>query len=494
MVNCNPETVSTDYDISDRLYFEPLTLEDVLSVVRRENPKGIIVQFGGQTPLNIARNLADSGVNILGTSIDAIAMAEDRKKFSSMLEKLGLNQPRNSSATELDEALKLASKIGYPVLMRPSFVLGGAKMEVIHDEPMLVQYWQQLVEYCMNTDVHIDSTHPILIDRFLENAIEVDVDAICDGSDVYIAGIMEHIEQAGIHSGDSSCVLPPFSLENDIISEIEEATTKLALELKIKGLMNIQFAIKDKEVFILEVNPRASRTVPFVSKVTGIPVAKMATKVMLGATIDDLGLKKRVDPEYVGVKTSVFPWTRFPGTDIITGPEMKSTGEVMGIGDSFPQAYAKSLIGAGMKLPLSGTVFISLRKEDKEHVAKLAQDLYQMGFEIIATDGTALLILENKIPVRTIRKIYEGESPDILDLMEDNQVQMIINTPSNKTPLSDEISIRTNAVIRNIPLITTVSAAKAVIRAIKKMREDGDLPVKALQDFHRTVGIEYHMK
>lgn len=487
MINCNPETVSTDYDTSDRLYFEPLTLEDVLSVIRREKPSGVIVQFGGQTPLNIAASLEKAGVNIVGTSVNSIALAEDRKQFSVLLDKLKLKQTQNATSTNLDDALKHADKIGYPVLMRPSFVLGGAKMEVVSDEKSLRKYWTELIEYCANADVIISDDRPILIDKFLESAIEIDVDAICDGRDVYVAAIMEHIEEAGIHSGDSSCVLPPISLSPETIDELRESTRKLAIELKVIGLMNIQYAIKDNDIYILEVNPRASRTVPFVSKVTSIPVAKMATRVILGDSLEQLGLKGNPVMHHVGVKSSVFPWTRFPGTDAILGPEMKSTGEVMGIDTSFPMAFAKSQLAVGIKMPLSGKAFLSVRDSDKTSIHGIAQQLHEMGFHLIATEGTAKLILENQIPVEVIRKIYEGESPNIIDNMTSGDVQLIINTPSVKTPMRDEVAMRAYATTHNIPLITTMSGAKATIEAIRILKKTKNIPVKSLQEYHKEV-------
>ncbi|MCD6218397.1 carbamoyl-phosphate synthase large subunit [bacterium] len=487
MINCNPETVSTDYDTSDRLYFEPLTLEDVLSVIRREKPKGVIVQFGGQTPLNIAHRLEQAGVKILGTSVKSIARAEDREQFSALLDKLKLRQTPNATSANLEKALEHAERIGYPVLMRPSFVLGGAKMEVVSNAGMLRQYWTELIQYCGNADVNISDDRPILIDKFLESAIEIDVDAICDGHDVYIAGIMEHIEEAGIHSGDSSCVLPPITLSPETIDELRESTRKLAIELNIIGLMNMQYAIKDNEIYVLEVNPRASRTVPFVSKVTSIPVAKMAARVILGDSLERLGLKGNPVMHHVGVKSPVFPWTRFPGTDTILGPEMKSTGEVMGIDTSFPMAFAKSQLAVGIKIPLSGKAFLSVRDSDKPRIHEIARQLYEIGFHLVATDGTARFILENQIPVETIRKIYEGESPNIIDNIFSGDVQLIINTPSEKTPLLDEVSIRTNATSHNIPLFTTMSGARAIIEAIRELKKTKNISVTSLQEFHKAV-------
>ncbi len=484
MMNCNPETVSTDYDTSDRLYFDPLTVEDVLSVVKLEKPIGLIVQFGGQTPLNISQALVDAGVTILGTSVASIARAEDREQFSAMLDKLGLKQTPNSIAVELDEALARAEEIGYPVLMRPSFVLGGAKMEVVYDAAMLRKYWEELIIYCTKADVHISPSRPILIDKFLQDAIEVDVDALGDTRDVYIAGIMEHIEEAGVHSGDSACSLPPFSLSVQMIRELEDATRKLALELQVKGLMNVQYAIKDNTLYVLEVNPRASRTVPFVSKVTGVPVAKMATKVMLGKSISELGLgRKYADLNHVGVKESVFPWTRFPGTDAVLGPEMKSTGEVMGIARDFATAFGKSQFGAGVRLPVAGTVFLSVKRDDRPHLEEIARTFHELGFHLIATRGTAQAIRRFQIPVEIIKKVSEGR-PNVVDQMINNSVHLIINTPSGKTPRQDEVSIRTTAVNRGVPLVTTMNGARAFAEAIRQLKNTSAILVGSLQGYH----------
>jgi carbamoyl-phosphate synthase large subunit len=437
--------------------------------------------------LNISQRLEQAGVKILGTSVKSIARAEDREQFSALLDKVKLRQTPNATSTNLEDALGHADKIGYPVLMRPSFVLGGAKMEVISNADLLRQYWTELIQYCGNADVSISDGRPILIDKFLESAIEIDVDAICDGQDVYIAGIMEHIEEAGIHSGDSSCVLPPINLSPETIDELRESTRKLAVELQVIGLMNIQYAIKDNEIYVLEVNPRASRTVPFVSKVTSIPVAKMATRVILGESLKQLGLKGNPVLHHVGVKSSVFPWTRFPGTDAILGPEMKSTGEGMGIDTSFPMAFAKSQLAVGIKIPLSGKAFLSVRDSDKPRIHEIARQLYEIGFYLVATEGTARFILENQIPVEIIRKIYEGESPNIIDNIISGDVQLIINTPSEKTPLLDEVSMRTNATSHNIPLFTTMSGARAIIEAIRELKKTKNISVTSLQEFHKAV-------
>ncbi|MCL2000352.1 MAG: carbamoyl-phosphate synthase large subunit [Planctomycetes bacterium] len=499
IINCNPETVSTDFDTSDRLYFEPLTLEDTLEVVNREKPKGVIIQFGGQTPLNISRALMEAGAPILGTPVEAIERASDRGRFAELLRKLGLRQTRNAVAHALDSVLAKAEEIGYPVLMRPSFVLGGAKMEIIYDAAMLRKYWDELLMYCTKADVSIGPKRPVLIDGFLENATEVDVDVISDGKGVYIAGIMEHIEQAGIHSGDSACSLPPYSLSVDVRAELEEATVKLALELGVKGLMNVQFAIKDGEVFVLEVNPRASRTVPFVSKVTGVPIAKYATMTMLGKNLAELGLDRRAnDPAFFGVKEVVFPFTRFqlphaamsesgiPLTmvDSILGPEMKSTGEVMGIDRNLDLAFAKSQLGAGSKVPLAGTAFISVKAADHINLEHIVRMLYDLGFNLVATRGTAIAIRQWGISVELIRKVSEGRR-HVVDMMVDKRVHLVINTPSGKTPRKDEMVIRTNAIARGIPLITTVEGARAFVNAMRQLKNEGGLTVQALQDYHR---------
>ncbi|MBN1256612.1 MAG: carbamoyl-phosphate synthase large subunit [Planctomycetes bacterium] len=481
MVNCNPETVSTDYDTSDRLFFEPLTVEDVLAIIRREEPEGLIVQFGGQTPLNIAAALQAEGAQIFGTPVEAIARAEDRAQFKAMLQKLKIQQAPNATSITLAGALKHAAEISYPVIMRPSFVLGGAKMEIVYDEAGLCKYWEELLEYCTKADMNIDEDRPILIDKYLEDAVEVDVDAISDTKEVYVAAIMEHIEQAGIHSGDSACALPPFSLSKKLIAQLEDATTKLALELGVCGLMNVQYAIKDETIYVLEVNPRASRTVPYVSKVTGVPVAKMATKVMLGKTLKELGLKKRPAFSHIGVKEAVLPFNRFPGVDCVLGPEMKSTGEVMGIDDDFGLAYAKSQIGAGMKMPTQGVAFLSVKDVDKKFLPEIANHLQNLGFGIISTTGTHECLKEHGIASRLLKKVSEGR-PNIVDLMIDGMVQLVINTPSGKNPKLDEISIRTTAMERSIPLVTTVRAAKAVCQGIEAL-QSGTLKVKSLQEY-----------
>lgn len=476
MVNCNPETVSTDYDTSDKLYFEPITVEDVLNIVAKEQPVGVIVQFGGQTPLNLAIPLRRAGVNILGTSAEYIDVAEDRKLFKQMLEKLELLQPESGTAFNFKEAKEVAARIGYPVLIRPSYVLGGRAMEIVYDESNLEKF--------IAAAAKVSGEHPVLIDKFLEDAIEVDVDMIGDGSDFVIGGIMEHIEEAGIHSGDSAMALPPYTLSEDILSRIRNATCRMGRELNVKGLMNVQFAVKDDRVYVLEVNPRASRTVPFVSKVIGIPLANLATKIMMGRTLKDLGFNKEIIPRHVAVKESVFPFSRFPGVDIILGPEMKSTGEVMGIDDDFGSAYIKSQIAAGQKIPLKGNVFISVRDKDKRAVLMIAKQLHSLGFNIFATQGTSGALKKSGIPVTTLSKIAEGR-PNVLDLMKDGKIQMVINTPSGRTPRQDEVKIRSHVVLYNIPYTTTISGAQATVNGISTLLKKG-LSVKSLQEYQKS--------
>ncbi|MFA5356275.1 MAG: carbamoyl-phosphate synthase large subunit [Candidatus Omnitrophota bacterium] len=478
MVNCNPETVSTDYDTSDRLYFEPLTQEDILNIIDLEKPAGVIVQFGGQTPLNLAVPLRKAGVNILGTSADNIDIAEDRKRFKEMLNKLNLLQPDNGTAFNFQEAKEAAKKIGYPVLVRPSYVLGGRAMEIVYDESTLERFIKEAAE--------VSGEHPVLIDKFLEDAIEVDVDTIGDGETFVIGGIMEHIEEAGIHSGDSAMALPPYTLSQEILDKVREATYKMAKELNVVGLMNVQYAIRDNKVYVLEVNPRASRTVPFVSKVIGIPLAKLATKVMLGAKLKDLGFTKEIIPKHVAVKESVFPFGRFPGVDIILGPEMKSTGEVMGIDSDFGRAYIKSQIAAGQRLPRKGNVFVSVRDKDKRAVVFIAKKLRDLGFKIYATAGTASTLEKSDIPVKSMVKIAEGR-PNILDLMKDGKIQLVINTPSGRIPRQDEIKIRSQVILYNIPYTTTISGAQATVNGIEALVKKG-LGVKSLQEYHRKTG------
>ncbi|MCA1906560.1 MAG: carbamoyl-phosphate synthase large subunit [Desulfarculus sp.] len=476
MVNSNPETVSTDYDTSDKLYFEPLTFEDVLNIIASEKPEGIIVQFGGQTPLNLAVPLYKAGAPILGTSPDAIDRAEDRDRFRDLLKKLGLRQPANATATSVDQAVAIAEKIGYPVVVRPSYVLGGRAMEIVYDQAALMHY--------MATAVQASPDHPILIDKFLEDAIEVDVDAVADGQSCVVAGIMEHIEQAGVHSGDSACVLPPHTLTPDMIDEIRSATHALAFELGVKGLMNIQFAVKDNLLYILEVNPRASRTAPFVSKATGIPWAKVATKVMVGHSLKDQGILAEARPGHISVKEAVFPFVRFPGVDPVLGPEMRSTGEVMGIDSNLGLAFAKSQIAAGQVLPTSGTVFISVKDQDKPAVAPVARKFHRLGLDIVATTGTHAALTAQGIPSRLVQKVSQGR-PHVVDAMKNGEVQLVINTAEGKDPQSDAYQIRRAALERGLPYITTIAAAKATVDAVEALLKSDHLSVTPLQDYYR---------
>ncbi len=473
MVNSNPETVSTDFDTSDRLYFEPLTFEDVMNIIEREKPQGVIVQFGGQTPLNLARALSEAGAPLIGTSVASIEAAEDRQKFSKLLRKLKLSQPENGIATSFAEAKKIAKKIGYPVLVRPSFVLGGRAMEIVYDQAALERYVEQAVE--------ASPEKPILVDKFLEDAIEVDVDAISDGKTVVIGGIMEHIEEAGIHSGDSCCSIPSYTLGESILSEIRRMTLALAKELKVIGLMNIQFAVKGEQVFVLEVNPRASRTVPFVSKAIGVPLAKLAAKVMVGKKLSDLGFTNEKTPEHFSVKAPVFPFVKFPGIDVILGPEMRSTGEVMGIDEDFGAAFSKALAGASNALPGSGRVFISVKDSDKRPIIFIAKKLADLGFEIIATEGTYKVLRTNGIPVSRVNKIHEGR-PHIVDVIKNRGVDLILNTPLGKIQRSDDAEIRSHAVAYGIPCITTLSGASAAVNGIEAIRRK-QAGVRALQDY-----------
>jgi len=473
MVNSNPETVSTDYDTSDKLYFEPLTFEDVLNVIEHEKPDGVIVQFGGQTPLNLAVALMRAGVPILGTSPDSIDRAEDRERFQALLKKLELKQPPNGTAFSVDEAKTIAREITYPVVVRPSYVLGGRAMAVVYDEEGLAAYFKK--------EVLLSPEHPILIDKFLEHATEIDVDALCDGTDTYVAGIMEHIEEAGIHSGDSACVLPPHTLPPDVTAEIERQTTALALELGVVGLMNIQFALKDGAVYILEVNPRASRTSPFVSKATGVPLAKLATMIMMGRSLTDLnpwGMRKG---GYVAVKESVFPFNRFPGVDVLLGPEMRSTGEVMGVDANFGLAFMKSQLAAGQRLPLSGTVFISVNDSDKKAIVPAARMFADLGFKIVATGGTAAVLNENGIAAEKILKVYEGR-PNAADMVINGDIQLMVNTVSGKKTVRDSSQLRQTTLLYGVPYTTTVAGAKAMAQAIK----DGGsgLGVRSLQEHY----------
>ncbi len=474
MINCNPETVSTDYDTSDRLYFEPLTLEDVLAIVETERPEGVIVQYGGQTPLKLAVALEQAGVPIIGTSPDAIDRAEDRERFQALLNKLNLLQPQNGIASTYDEAEVIAARIGYPVVVRPSYVLGGRAMEIVYDIERLRDYMQYAVD--------ASPEHPVLVDKFLQNAIEVDVDALSDGSEVVIGGIMQHIEEAGIHSGDSACTLPPFSLPDAIIAEIRRQTIALALELKVIGLMNIQFAIKDGAIYLLEVNPRASRTVPFVSKATGRPLAQVAAKVMAGKGLAALGVSGDIVPDYISVKEAVFPFVKFPGVDTLLGPEMKSTGEVMGIDYDFGYAYAKSQLGAGVKLPHSGKIFISVKDADKEMILEPTRKLVAAGFSIVATGGTADFFNQNGITAEKINKVKEGR-PHCVDAIKSGDLCLVFNTTMGAQSISDSYSIRRSAIIYEIAYFTTMEGIRAGTDGILAMQRE-NLDVKPLQEYY----------
>ena len=477
MVNCNPETVSTDYDTSDRLYFEPVALEDVLNIVDREQPEGVIVQFGGQTPLKLAVPLQRLGVPIWGTSSEAIDRAEDRERFRQLLMQLGLNQAPSGTAVSVSDAARIATRIGYPVLVRPSYVLGGRAMEIVYDETNLLGY--------MERAVRASPEHPVLIDKFLEDAIEMDVDAIADGRRVVIGGIMEHIEEAGIHSGDSACSLPPRSVPAKILDEIREQTIAMALELGVVGLINIQFAIKSSVVHVLEVNPRASRTIPFVSKATGVPLAKLATKVMAGMTLDELGFIREPMLRHVAVKEAVLPFVKFAGVDAILGPEMKSTGEVMGIDRDFGRAFAKSQIAANGTLPLSGTAFLSVRDADKAHLPSLGRAFAELGFHILATEGTARCLEEAGVPAERVYKVTDGVRPHIVDRMKSGEIALVVNTPEGHTSRLDSYSIRRTAITMGIPCFTTIAAASAAAQGIRALKAEG-LQVKPLQDYDGT--------
>ena len=478
MVNCNPETVSTDYDTSDKLYFEPLTVEDVLSIYEKEKPLGVIVQFGGQTPLNLARELEEAGVEILGTSPESIDIAEDRKRFSQIIKKLEIPQPESGTAVALEEALAVAGRIGYPLMVRPSYVLGGRGMEIVYDDEMLKAY--------VNAAVDITPGRPILIDKFLENAVEVEADAVADGEDAFVPSIMEHIELAGVHSGDSACVIPPRTLSEKHIKTINEYTKKLAIELKVVGLMNIQYAIADDTVYILEANPRASRTVPLVSKVTGVEMAGIATQVMLGKKLKDMDLKQK-KYSHVGVKESVFPFNMFPEVDPTLGPEMKSTGEVLGMSNSFGLAFFKSQEAAGQKLPQSGNVLITVIDRDKNDITDAARQLAKLGFNIFATDGTYRFLSERGVKATQIKKLSEGR-PNIVDAIHNKEINLIINTPSGKNSMYDDSYIRKAAIKHKIPYITTTAAAKATAEGIKaSLASKGAIKVKPLQSYHKAI-------
>jgi len=478
MVNCNPETVSTDYDTSDKLYFEPLTLENVLEITSRENPDGVIVQFGGQTPLKLALALERAGVRIIGTSPDSIDLAEDRERFRLLLDELKLRQPLSGTARSYQEALEIAERLGYPILVRPSYVLGGRAMQIVYDTAALKNY----ITYA----VAASPEHPVLIDKFLDDAIELDVDALCDGERVVIGGIMEHIERAGVHSGDSACSLPPKSISSELQSEIRRQATELARALKVSGLMNVQFAVKGEDIYVLEVNPRASRTVPFVSKATGVPLAKLAARIMVGKKLGELGLTTQVLPSHISVKESVFPFNKFPGVDTILGPEMKSTGEVMGIDAAFGVAYAKAQLGAGTRLPRSGKVFISVRDEDKEPVAPIARRLAGLGFQIVATRGTATYFQKHGIPSEIIKKVQEG-SPNAAEAIKKGEIAMVINTPQDAHSHADSFLLRRNAVDYQVPYFTTIAGADAAAEGIDLLTRR-ELDVQPLQDYLTPLG------
>ena len=475
MVNCNPETVSTDYDTSDRLYFEPLTFEDVMNIVERERPRGVIVQFGGQTPLKLVVPLERAGVPILGTAPDAIDRAEDRRRFADLLNGLGLSQAPGSTARSLEEATRIADTIGYPVLVRPSYVLGGRAMQIVYDEADLRTY--------MTEAVRVSPEHPILVDKFLEDALEIDVDAIADGERVVIGGVMEHVEKAGVHSGDSACALPPYSLGDDQVERIQAQARALAAELGVIGLLNIQFAIKNEQVFVLEVNPRASRTVPFVSKAIGVPLAKLATRVMLGGTLASLGFGEEREVSHIAVKEAVFPFIKFPGVDTILGPEMKSTGEVMGIDYDFRKAYVKSQLSAGSPLPTAGKVFLSVKNRDKRAVLQVAKRLAEMGFSLVATTGTAKLLQRQGMTVEVVHKVNEQYRPNIVDLMKRGEIALVFNTPEDGRARRDSYLIRRTAVTQNIPYYTTVDGAQAAIGGIEALLK-GEISVKPLQEYY----------
>ena len=477
MVNCNPETVSTDYDTSDRLYFEPLTAEDTIELIKKEMTNGeflgVNVQFGGQTPLSLAKFLQDENIPIIGTSPDMIDLAEDRDRFKKLLQKLELNQPQNYIAYSAQQVIDQVNEVGFPVVVRPSYVLGGRGMAIVYDEAYLMKY---LVEY---SDVF--ESGPLLLDKFLTDAIEIDVDALCDGEEVFVAGIMQHIEEAGIHSGDSACSIPPYSLSQKTIQEVKYATKKLALALNVKGLMNVQYAVQDDRLYVLEVNPRASRTVPFVAKATGIPVAKIASLIMIGKKLSEFKLQEK-KLNYFSVKEVVFPFARFTNTDTILGPEMKSTGEVMGIDVTFPLAFAKAQVAAGVKLPTSGLAFISVKDSDKKYLPDLSRKLISIGFKIVATKGTAKFLAENNIAVTIVNKITE-DKPHVVDMIDNKEISLVINTTEGAQATKDSFSIRRTALMNGTTYTTTISGARALVDALEAYKNlDCQFEVRALQD------------
>jgi carbamoyl-phosphate synthase large subunit len=475
MVNCNPETVSTDYDTSDRLYFEPLTLEDVLNIVEKEKPLGLIIQFGGQTPLKLAVPLREAGVPILGTSPDAIDRAEDRQRFNALIGELGLRQAAGATVRSLAEAQTIAGTIGYPVLVRPSYVLGGRAMQIVHDDQDLVRY--------MTEAVKVAPDHPILVDKFLEDAIEIDVDAVCDGEHVVVGGVMEHIEKAGVHSGDAACSLPPYSLDDGQVNQLRAQTKALARALGVVGLINVQFAIRQDAVYVIEVNPRASRTVPFVSKAIGVPMAKIATRAMLGDSVASLASVETRTPRHISVKEAVFPFIKFPGVDAVLGPEMKSTGEVMGIDVDFRKAYLKSQISAGSTLPAAGKVFVSVKNADKRTTTTLARRLVELGFTLVATSGTARVLERQGMTVEVTHKVGDGHRPNVIDLMKDGEIQLVFNTPEDGRARKDSFQIRRTAVTEDIPYYLTLDGAQAAIGAIEALLK-GEQQVRSLQEYH----------
>jgi carbamoyl-phosphate synthase large subunit len=475
MVNCNPETVSTDYDTSDRLYFEPLTFEDVMNIVDIEKPEGVIVQFGGQTPLNLANRLHQAGVRVIGTSPDSIDLAEDRKRFGALLKELGIPQPENGMAASVEEAREIAQRIGYPVLVRPSYVLGGRAMAIVYDQEALETYVRNAVGFTPD--------RPVLIDKFLEQAAEFDVDALADDTACVIAGIQEHIEEAGIHSGDSSCVLPPVRIDPEHLETMRHYTRKLAKALSVSGLMNIQFAIKDHRVYVLEVNPRASRTVPFVSKATGVPIARIAALVMAGQKLQEFGLPEELTVKRFYIKSPVFPFAKFPGVDPVLSPEMHSTGEVMGIGDTFGEAYGKAMMGAGLSLPSAGKAFLSVKDADKGAAVLIGRKLSRLGFGIVATLGTAARLLEVGMNVETVFKVNEGR-PNIVDHIKSGEISLVINTPLGRASHYDEQAIRRAALQYSVPCVTTMTGAQALIEAIAAASAENTPNVHSLQELH----------